>query len=488
MIDDATVFRLGRGQLPLHRRRRVRRRLAQGAGRAGSGCKVFVKPSTDQLHNLAVQGPESREIMKQLVWTPPTQPSLEELKWFRFLVGRFGGYDGIPVVVSRTGYTGELGYEIFCHPDDGPAVWDAIWEAGAGARPEAARARGARHDPHRGGADLRRLRVRRPGRPVRGRDRLRGQARLRGRLRRQGGARRALGPPAAHARRAWSSRATRPPGTATRSGTGAGAWGWSRAALARPTLRKNVALCRMSVQYAELGTDVEVGKLDGLQKRIAAKVVRFPFYDPDKTKPALVSEAPRPPEFDFPLSWTGPDGIGASPVRRVRRGRGARRSDDEGHDPAVALRRTLGMFATGRHRDHHAQGRAGARHDGQRVHVGVARAAARADLGRPADEDVRHAPRGRPLRGQRALRDASGPLGPLRRPPGRGTARRRASTLVRETPLVDGALAHFVARVERSYWGGDHSLFLGRVEYARTDSGTPLLFHGGRYERLGQSG
>jgi flavin reductase (DIM6/NTAB) family NADH-FMN oxidoreductase RutF len=56
---------------------------------------------------------------------------------------------------------------------------------------------------------------------------------------------------------------------------------------------------------------------------------------------------------------------------------------------------------------------------------------------------------------------------------------------VRETPLVDGALAHFVARVERSYWGGDHSLFLGRVEYARANAGTPLLFHGGRYEKLG---
>ncbi len=41
----------------------------------------------------------------------------------------------------------------------------------------------------------------------------------------------------------------------------------------------------MSVQYAELGTEVEVGKLDGQQKRIAAEVVRFPFYDPDKTRP-----------------------------------------------------------------------------------------------------------------------------------------------------------------------------------------------------------
>ena len=57
--------------------------------------------------------------------------------------------------------------------------------------------------------------------------------------------------------------------------------------------------------------------------------------------------------------------------------------------------------------------------------------------------------------------------------------------LIDDTPLVEGALARFVARVERSYWGGDHSLFLGRVEYARTGEGSPLLFHGGRYERLG---
>jgi len=39
------------------------------------------------------------------------------------------------------------------------------------------------------------------------------------------------------------------------------------------------------VQVAELGTKLEVGKLDGQQKRIAATVARFPFYDPDKTRP-----------------------------------------------------------------------------------------------------------------------------------------------------------------------------------------------------------
>ena len=56
--------------------------------------------------------------------------------------------------------------------------------------------------------------------------------------------------------------------------------------------------------------------------------------------------------------------------------------------------------------------------------------------------------------------------------------------LVHATPLVEGALAHLVARVVRSYWGGDHSLFLGQVEYAHYGEGQPLLFHGGRYERL----
>ena len=52
-----------------------------------------------------------------------------------------------------------------------------------------------------------------------------------------------------------------------------------------PILKKNIALCRMDAAYSALGTEVEVGKLDGLQKRIASTVVRIPFYDPDKTRP-----------------------------------------------------------------------------------------------------------------------------------------------------------------------------------------------------------
>jgi aminomethyltransferase len=52
-----------------------------------------------------------------------------------------------------------------------------------------------------------------------------------------------------------------------------------------PILKKNIALARVAVQHHDTGTELEVGKLDGHQKRIPATVVPFPFYDPDKTRP-----------------------------------------------------------------------------------------------------------------------------------------------------------------------------------------------------------
>jgi aminomethyltransferase len=283
MIDDATVFRLGQDNF----------RFVGGDEYDGIwlreladrlGLKVWVKPTTDQLHNLAVQGPESRDIMRQFVWTPPTQPSIEDLKWFRFLVGRIGDYDGVPIVVSRTGYTGELGYEVFCHPDDGQAVWDAIWEAGAprGLKPLGLEALDMirieaglifagyefddQVDPFEAGIGF--------AVKLDSEDDFVGKEAL---IERSAHPQRTLvglelegHETAGHGDEVWDGR--RRVGVVT-SGTRS------------PTLRKNVALCRMSVQYAEIGTAVEVGKLDGLQKRIPAEVVRFPFYDPDKTRP-----------------------------------------------------------------------------------------------------------------------------------------------------------------------------------------------------------
>jgi aminomethyltransferase len=283
MIDDATVFRLAENNF----------RFVGGDEYDGVwlrevadrlGLKVWIKPATDQLHNLALQGPDSRAALSQIVWTPATQPGLPELKWFRFLVGRIGTYDGIPIIVSRTGYTGELGYEIWCHPDDGPAVWDAVWEA---AQPHGVKPLGLEAldilriesglifagyefddqvDPFEAGIGF--TVALQTEEDFVGRDALA--------ERREHPQRRLVGleldgnETAGHGDEVYVGRQR--VGVVT-SGTRS------------PILKKSIALCRMAVQYAELGTQVEVGKLDGLQKRLPARVVRFPFYDPDKTRP-----------------------------------------------------------------------------------------------------------------------------------------------------------------------------------------------------------
>jgi flavin reductase (DIM6/NTAB) family NADH-FMN oxidoreductase RutF len=61
---------------------------------------------------------------------------------------------------------------------------------------------------------------------------------------------------------------------------------------------------------------------------------------------------------------------------------------------------------------------------------------------------------------------------------------RFAGRISGQAPEPTFEIVHETPRVVRSYWGGDHSLFLGQVEFARYGEGRPLLFHGGRYERL----
>ena len=189
-----------------------------------------------------------------------------------------------------------------------------------------------------------------------------------------------------------------------------------------------------------------------------------------------------PSEFDFPLSWAGPDGIGETRFDEVAE---AESPDVEGDDPAVALRSTLGMFATGVTVITTLKG--------WQVHGMTANAFMSVSLD-PAlvlvSIDRRTKMCGLLYEGSRygvsVLCETQSALSD--RFAGRvvNSAEPRFD-VVRDTPLVDGALAHFVARVERSYWGGDHSLFLGRVEYARQHSGAPLLFHGGHYVSSGKS-
>jgi aminomethyltransferase len=278
MMDDGTLFRLGQDNF----------RWVCGDEYCGvwlrslaerHALKAWVKSSTDQLHNLAVQGPLSRGILKGLVATSPSQPSLEELKWFRFSIGRVGT---LPVVVSRTGYTGELGYEVWCHPKDGPALWDAIWAAGA---PQGMLPMGFQ------GLDMVRIEA---GLVFSGYEfcdqtdpfeagigfavapdktgYVGSEALAR---RRQAPQRKLVGLQSdttetlAHGDKIYAGRAQ---------------IGMVTSAVRSPILGQTIALARLDVANVELESYVEIGKLDGQQKRLAAKVVRFPHYDPDKIR------------------------------------------------------------------------------------------------------------------------------------------------------------------------------------------------------------
>jgi flavin reductase (DIM6/NTAB) family NADH-FMN oxidoreductase RutF len=195
-------------------------------------------------------------------------------------------------------------------------------------------------------------------------------------------------------------------------------------------------------------------------------------------------EGTRPTEFAIDVSdaISAPEAFGASvdlapAADALELGAGL-----EG-DPALAFRRTLGMFATGV--------TVLTTRIGEQVHGMTANAFMsvslrpplvlvsidrRARMGALMHEGTRFGVSVLEAR-QTGLSDRF--AGRLADDPPEATF-----AIVHDTPLVEGALAHLVARVVRSYWGGDHSLFLGQVEYAHYGEGRPLLFHGGRYERL----
>lgn len=283
MMDDGTLFRLGQDNF----------RWVCGTDYAGDwlrqqaeagGYRVVIKSATDQLHNISVQGQNSRAILRRLVWTRQDQPTVDELKLFRFAIARLHHEDGPPLIVSRTGYTGELGFEVFCHPDDAVTVWDEIQSAGAdqGLTPmgldaldmlriEAGLAAAGHEfdestDPFEAGIGFTvPLKSKQDG--FIGREAL---------LRRQANPQRKLvglevmgQETAAHGDGVFVGR--HQVGVVT-------------SGVRSPILGRNIALCRLTPEYATQGTEVEVGKLDGLQKRLSASVVPVPHFDPKRER------------------------------------------------------------------------------------------------------------------------------------------------------------------------------------------------------------
>jgi aminomethyltransferase len=88
------------------------------------GLSVDIEDATEDMPHLQVQGPKSREIL-----APITEGvDLSELRYFRFVEDAKVG--GVSCLVSRTGYSGELGYELYCKPADAGELWNAVLEAG----------------------------------------------------------------------------------------------------------------------------------------------------------------------------------------------------------------------------------------------------------------------------------------------------------------------------------------------------------------------
>ncbi len=283
MIDDGTVFRLGHDQF----------RWIGGCDGSGlwlreqaekRGLKAWVKNATSQLANLQVQGPKSRDVLKKAIWTRPDQASVEELGWFRFSIARMQDDEGIPILVSRTGYTGELGYEVFCHPKHAPEAWRQIAAAGAEEeiKPMGLEALDilrieaglifANHefceqtDPFEAGIPFT-VPLKTKTDDFIGREAL--EKRKASPQRRLVGLELSGREAAGHGDGVFDGRYQ---------------VGQITSATISPILGKNIALCRMNIEYAENGTEIEVGKLDGQQKRIPATVVPFPHFDPTKER------------------------------------------------------------------------------------------------------------------------------------------------------------------------------------------------------------
>jgi len=190
------------------------------------------------------------------------------------------------VVISRTGYSGELGYEVFCHPKDAAEIFDHVWRVGApmGLQPlglgalDMLRIEGGlifagsefddQTDPFEAGIGFT---VPLKSKP----DDFIGRAAIEERK--------------AHPHRKLvgldiESALVPSPGDCVRIGKAQ--VGEVTSAMRSPILGKtqHIALARLSITHSELGTEVEIGQLDGQQKRLRARVCPFPHFDPIKER------------------------------------------------------------------------------------------------------------------------------------------------------------------------------------------------------------
>jgi aminomethyltransferase len=118
VIDDGTITRLGQDKYRWTAADPSLRWFRQN----GLNMDVHIEDISEKVAALALQGPTSGKLLKAVA-----EADIANLKYFRVTSGKIAG---VPVDISRTGYTGDLGYEIWVPWNDAVKVWDALAEKG----------------------------------------------------------------------------------------------------------------------------------------------------------------------------------------------------------------------------------------------------------------------------------------------------------------------------------------------------------------------
>ena len=118
VVDDGTISRLGENSYRWTAADPSLRWFMQN----GLNMDVEIEDISEKVAALALQGPTSAKLLKSVADT-----DIANLKYFRVTGGKIAG---VPVDISRTGYTGDLGYEIWAPWDDAVKVWDELWREG----------------------------------------------------------------------------------------------------------------------------------------------------------------------------------------------------------------------------------------------------------------------------------------------------------------------------------------------------------------------
>ncbi|MCI2959262.1 glycine cleavage system aminomethyltransferase GcvT [Agromyces atrinae] len=127
IIDDLVVYRLADERFLVVANAGNREPVAEALEQRAPGFDVRIADQSDQLALIAVQGPASRGILESIAEITELGTPLADLPYYAITEAFFGGR---PLLVARTGYTGEDGFELYIHVEAASYLWNALVEAG----------------------------------------------------------------------------------------------------------------------------------------------------------------------------------------------------------------------------------------------------------------------------------------------------------------------------------------------------------------------